>query len=188
VSTPDGPLAAETTTYLEYPNRVHLETTLPTERQLQVYDGRHGWVRDARGVREVPDAAIRAIELTFARDVISALLAARDGRLRARLLPDVRDESGDLLHALELSGTDVDPFVLLVDPASALVSKQTYVVGGPGRPLVEERSSDYRAVQGVQIAFRATVRQGGRQVLERRVTAFEINAPLDPALFTRPGA
>jgi zinc protease len=188
VSTPDGPLEAETTTYLEYPNRVHLETTLPTERQLQVYDGRQGWVRDARGVREVPDAAIRAIELTFARDVISALLAARDGRLRARLLPDVRDESGDLLHALELSGTDVDPFVLLVDPASALVSKQTYVVGGPGRPLVEERSSDYRAVQGVQIAFKATVRQGGRQVLERRVTAFEINAPLDPALFTRPDA
>lgn len=188
LTTPDGPVEAETTTYLEYPNHMHVETKLEEGSQVQVYDGRRAWVRDARGVHDVPERAIRAIELTFKRDVISALLAARDGLLRPRLLPDVKDETGVVRHALELSGTDVDPFVLLVDPETGLVAKQTYVAAGVGQPLIEELSSDYRPVDGVQVAFRATVRQAGRHVLNRQVTEFKINTPLDPALFKRPAA
>jgi zinc protease len=188
IATPGGPVEAETTTYLEYPNHVHVETKLPQESQVQVYDGRRAWVRDSRGLHDVPEHAIRAIELTLRRDVISALLAAHDGSLRARLLPDVKDEAGSLHHALELSGADVDPFVLYIDPATHLVAKQTYVVGGPGQPLIEEMSSDYRLVDGVQVAFGATVRQGGRRLVDRHVTEFKINAPVDPSLFKRPAA
>jgi zinc protease len=188
IRTPDGTIEADTTTYLEYPNHVHVETKLPKESHVQVYDGRRAWVRDSRGLHDVPQRAVRGIELTLRRDVISALLAAHDGSLRARLLPDVKDEAGSLHHALELSGVDVDPFVLYVDPATHLIAKQTYVVGGPGQPLIEEMSSDYRLVDGVQVAFGATVRQGGRQVVDRHVTEFKINAPLDPALFKRPAA
>jgi hypothetical protein len=62
------------------------------------------------------------------------------------------------------------------------------VAGGPGQPLIEELFTDYRAVNGVQIAFTANVRQGGHTVLERRVTGIRINVPLDPALFQRPGS
>jgi hypothetical protein len=167
---------------------VHVETKLPRETQVQVYDGQHAWVRDSRGLHDVPEYGVRGIELTLRRDVISALLAAHDGLLRARLLPDVKDQTGSLHHALELSGADLDPFVLFVDPATHLIAKQTYVVGGPGQPLIEELSSDYRLVDGVQVAFGATVRQGGRQMVDRHVTEFKINAPLDPALFRRPAA
>jgi zinc protease len=188
IATPAGAIEAETTTYLEYPNHVHVETKLPRESQVHVYDGQHAWVRDSRGLHEVPEYGVRGIELTLRRDVISALLAAHDGALRARLLPDVKDQTGSLHHALELSGADLDPFVLFVDPATHLITKQTYVVGGPGQPLVEELSSDYRLVDGVQVAFGATVRQGGRQVVDRHVTEFKFNAPLDPALFRRPAA
>jgi zinc protease len=188
VATPRGAIEAETTTYLEYPNHVHVETKLPQGSQVQVYDGQHAWVRDSRGLHEVPEREVRGIELTLRRDVISALLAAHDGLLRARLLPDVKDQAGFLHHALELSGADIDPFVLFVDPTTHLIAKQTYVAGGPGQPLIEEVSSDYRVVDGVQVAFGATVRQGGRQVVDRHVTEFKINAPLDPALFRRPAA
>ena len=188
LATPNGSVQAETTTYLEYPNRVHVETTLQQESQVQVYDGHQAWVKTSRGVQDVPERAVRNIEMTFRRDIISALLAARDGQLRARLLPDVKDDEGVLHHALELSGTDVDPFVLFVDPATGLITKQTYVVGGPGQPLIEELSSDYRPVDGVQVAFRAKVRQGGRQMVDRQVTEFKVNAPLDPSLFKRPAA
>jgi hypothetical protein len=188
IATPGGDIEAETTTYLEYPNHVHVETKLPRDSQVQVYDGQHAWVRDSRGLHDIPEYGVRGIELTLRRDVISALLAAHDGVLRARLLPDVKDQTGSLHHALELSGADLDPFVLFVDPATHLIAKQTYIVDGPGRPLIEEISSDYRLVDGVQVAFGATVRQGGRQMVDRHVTEFKINAPLDPALFRRPAA
>jgi zinc protease len=188
VETPNGEMEAEVTTYLEYPNRVHVEQKVRQESQVQVYDGQHAWVKTSRGVQDVPERAVRGIEMTFKRDVISALLAARDGRLRPRLLPDVKDDAGVLRHALELSSTDVDPFVLFVDPATGLIAKQTYIDGGPGQPIIEEVSSDYRPVDGVQVAFRAKVLRGGRQMVDRQVTEFKVNAPLDPSLFKRPAA
>jgi zinc protease len=187
-TTAGGPVEVETTTYIEYPDHVHVDMKMPQGMQVQVYDGQHAWVRDPAGLHDVPEPGIRAMAVTLRRDVISALLAAHDGSLRPRLLPDAKDESGAIHQAIELSGTDTEPFILYIDPATHLIAKQTYVVGGPGNPLIEESFADYRAVDGVQVAFRATVRQGGRQVVDRRVTEFEINLPIDPSLFKRPAA
>ena len=188
MSTQEGQISVETTTYLQYPNRVHVETKLPEALIVRVFDGKRAWVKDPRGTFEVPDAMIRELELGFRRDTVSVLLAAHDGTVRSRLLPDVKDETGKLHHALELSATDLDPIVLHIDPATNLIAKQMYVVGGPGQPLVEELFSDYRPVDAVQIAFLAKVRRGGQLILERRITGIKINAPLDPALFKRPAS
>jgi hypothetical protein len=76
--------------------------------------------------------------------------------------------------------------VLYVDPSTHLVARQTYVQGGAGQPLVEEVFSDYRPIDGVQVAFRAEVRRGGQIVLERRVTSIRFNDPPAPTLFKRP--
>ena len=55
------------------------------------------------------------------------------------------------------------------------------------RPLIEEQFSDYRAVDGIQVAFAAKVLRGGEPVLERRVIEITFNKPIDPSLFKRPG-
>jgi len=134
----------------------------------------------------VPDQMIRELQAGFRRDTIAMLLAARDGTVRARRLPDVKDETGKLFHALEFSAVDLEPLVLQIDPATSLITKQTYVAGGPGQPLVEELFSDYRQVDALQVAFTARVRRGGQPVLERRILDIKINTPLAPALFRRP--
>ncbi len=180
------PRAADVTTYLEYPNRVRVETRVEGTRLLQVFDGPRGWVKEPNGTRTVPAEGIRAFEATLRRDVLALLLAAERGDVRTRLLPDVKDEEGERYRALEMSSPQMDPIVLQIDPESALIAKQTYVLPVPGQPLVEELFSDYKPVDGVQIAFRAEIRQAGARVLERRVTSIEINAPLDPELFRRP--
>jgi zinc protease len=185
--TPGGPLDVETTTYLEYPNRVRVETKLPGELIVQGYDGSRAWVRDARGIHDVPDRMRLELESSFRRDVLGVLIAAHDGRVRARLLPDVRDQAGKVHHALEFSAVGLEPVILYIDPETHLVAKQVYVVrSGNQQPMVEELFADYRLVDGVQIAFSATVRQGGERVLERRVADIRINPPVDPALFKRP--
>jgi zinc protease len=184
---PDGQTSsAETITYLEYPNRVRVETKTGDVALVQVYDGTRAWVKDPNGIHDVPERVIRDFEAGLRRDTIAVLLASVDGRVRARALPDVKDDAGKLHHAIELSGTDLDPMVMYVDPETNLIAKQTYVAGGLGQPLVEEVFSDYKVVDAVQVAFTAKLRVGGKQVLERRVAEFAINAPLGPALFTRP--
>src|SRR5205823_2529224 len=139
MTAPDGKVQdAESTTYLEYPNHVRVETKLPDASTLQVYDGERAWVRDPRGVQEVPARYIRDLQTSLKRDTISLLLAAEQGTVRARALPDVKDETGRTYHALELSSTDLEPMVLYIDPDTGLISKQSYVAGGPGQPLIEE--------------------------------------------------
>jgi hypothetical protein len=153
---------------------------------VQVYDGTHGWISDGRATREVPPEAIRELEAGFRRDTLTLLVAAANGSVRPRLLPDNRDDSGKLYHLLELSALTLEPIVLWVDPETHLIARQIYLAGGQGQPIIEERFGEYQAIDGVQIAFAATVRTSGQPVLERRVIAIKINQPLDPKLFTRP--
>ena len=185
--TPMGAIEAQSTTILEYPNRVRVDTALPQGRTLQVYDGQQAWVRDPRGVHDVDAFMVRELEAGLKRDTVALLLAAEAGTVRARALPDVKDDSGTMRHALELSGTGFEPIVLYVASDTALIAKQTYIAGGGERPVIEEQFSDYRTVDGVQVAFAAKVLRGGKAVLERRVTDITFNKPIDPALFKRPG-
>ena len=182
-----GTLEAETTTYLQYPNLVRVETKAPQGVQIQVYDGQRGWVRDPGGVHDVPAAALLDMAASLKRDTMAALLAAERGDLQARLLPDVKDTDGAIRHTLELSSPSLEPLVLYVDPRTSLISKQAYVVRAPGQPLIEELFSDYRPVDGVNVAFTAEVRASGKSIVKRRLNAITFNAPLDPKLFTRPG-
>jgi hypothetical protein len=172
------------TNYIQYPDRFRIETETPQGLVVQGYDGAETWMRDARGVYPGPPTLARDARASLRRDVLALLLAARSGGVTPRALPDVKDAAGGVSHALELSAPDLNPIVLWIDPISGLVTRETFV-GDHGGPLVEEAFSDYRGVDGVQIAFHAE-RQVGDAVVERRVTAVTINQPIDPSLFKRP--
>jgi hypothetical protein len=75
------------------------------------------------------------------------------------------------------------------DPQTGMITRQTYVVGPPGQPLVEELLSDYRQVSGVSIPFASEIRSDGRSIVARRITDISIvSTPLDPQLFRRPSS
>ena len=180
---PDGESTVETTNYIEYPSHLRVET----QGQVQAYDGARVWMQDNRGVHDAQEMFVREMAAGLRRDVVALLLAAKAGTVAVRLLPDVKDADGLISHALELSATDLNPIVLYVDPESSQIRKRLYAADAPGRPIIEEAFFDYRAVDGIQFAFRATQKVGPLSV-ERRVTDVKINAPLDPALFKRPGS
>ena len=180
---PDGEFTVETTNYIEYPNHLRVET----EGQVQAFDGTRVWMKDKRGLHDAPEMFAREMSAGLRRDMVALLLAAKDGSVAARLLPDVKDAEGRISHALELSATDLNPIVLYVDPESSLILKRLYTADAPGRPVVEEEFYDYSAVDGIQFAFRATQKVGSMSV-ERRVTHVKLNSTIDPSLFKRPGS
>jgi zinc protease len=173
-------------TRIEYPNRVRIETTFPNGEQVQVFDGERAWTRDPKGVHDVPPKVVEGLKLGLSRDIVTLLVGAENGAVRARVLPDVKDESGTLYQALELTSASLDPLVLLVAPDTGLIARQTYVAGGPGQAIIEERYSDYRPVGGFQVPFTTKVIVGGKPYLERHVTDITFNVPIDSALFQRP--
>jgi hypothetical protein len=176
----------QVTTTLEYPNHVRIEMQTDAGPVVRGFDGTRAWAKDPGGVQDIPDAMIQELRASLRRDTIAALIAAADGRLRVRLLPDVKDDTGKLHHALEFAAADLDPMVIYVDPVTSLIAKQTYVSGGMGRALVEELFGDYKPADGLQVAHTARVKIGGQQVLERRISQITVNAQLAPTLFRRP--
>ena len=177
----DGQAKSETTNYIQYPDHFRIET--PTI--IQGFDGAQAWMKDPRGVRDGGDLMLRDARASMRRDVVALLLAAKDGKLTTRQLPDVQDAKGRMTHTLELFAPDLNPIVLYLDPATGLVNKLSFIADVQGRPLVEEQFSEYRLVDGIQIPFQATRRVGTLSV-ERLVADVKINAPIYPALFKRP--
>jgi len=180
---PDGETQVETTNYIQYPDHFRVEAP----DIVQGYDGAHAWMKDRGGVHDAPESLARDAALSLRRDIVALLLAAKDGALAARLLPDVKDPEGHVSHALELSAKDLNPIVLYIDPETSMVRKRLFTANAPGRPIVEEQFSDYRPVDGVQFAFQATQKVGPLSV-ERKVTDVKFNTPIDPALFKRPAS
>ena len=182
-----GSNVSDQTNYIQYPDRFRIEMQTPNGPVIQVFDGAEAWMRDGHGVHEAPASLARDARASLRRDVVSLLLAAKDGSLNMRALPDVRDNDGHISHALEVSAKDLNPLILYIDPASGLVTKQSFIADAPGAPLVEEEFSDYRVVNGVQIAFRA-IRKVGALSVERRVSEIRINPPVEASLFRRPSS
>jgi hypothetical protein len=120
------------------------------------------------------------------RDAIPLLIAASEGQLTVRLVPNAQGV-GSGITVLELSGTGLEPVKLFVDDRMLIV-KQTIVASGPdGRQmLVEELFSDYRAVNGVQLPFEAEIVHAGQTIMTRTLTNVAVNGAVDEALFEKP--
>jgi hypothetical protein len=182
----EGSSRIETTSYIEYPGSFRVDAETTSGSVVRVFSAGECWIQDARGVRTAPPAEAEMMRSTVQRDVIGLLLALADGKVPATRLPDVVDD-GRGFTALGVGGA-MQPVVLLLDPATDLIRAQRYEApaAAGGRETVEEQFSDYRNIDGLQVAFAAVVQAAGLPILTRRVRTFEYNVPLAVELFTRP--
>jgi hypothetical protein len=184
---PSGPIKTETVTSIAYPERFRVEASLPTGRVVQVSVGGEAWLEDPSGVRDAPPPMRDDMRAVVQRDPIRLLLDAFDGRAKVGALPDVTSEEGRRLSA-EITPPNGQPVTARFEVGSGRLVGLEWSAPGPAgrRSAIEERFSDYRAVNGVQIAFGGEVRRDGVVVTERAVAQVEINVALDPAIFAKP--
>ncbi|MEN3338434.1 MAG: zinc protease [Acidobacteriota bacterium] len=176
------------TTFIRYPGAFRSEAQLPGGRLVQVFSAGTAWFEDAAGVHDAPPAMADQMRGAVQRDLVPLLLALADGKLTARRVEDVV-EAGRKLPALEVILPGTFPLTLAFDPDTALVLRARYRVntGGPdGEARAEESYADYRDVHGVKVAFATEVRREGAPGLVRTLRSYEINVPVDPALFVKP--
>jgi zinc protease len=185
--TAGGAMSSDTTSYIEYPDKFRVEAVTTYGTLVSGFDGKTAWTSDPRGSRDAPPEMTAEAKNNLTRDVIRLLVAASDNALRLRLLQDVRSQQGTTERVLEVTGLDGNPVVLSIDGETHRVTKESFAAGGRGQALVEERFSDYRSVDGVQMPF-AAERRVGPLSIRRRVIDIRINPPIDPSLFTRSGS
>jgi zinc protease len=181
-----GTLVSRTKTYVAYPEKFRVDATVAGAQVVQVYNAGAAWIRDPGGVRDVPPEMRDEFGASVRRDTIPVLIAAAEGKLTVRLLPD-EGADGRVLRVLEFSGPQLPGVRMFIDNQN-LIARQSFSTPGPeGKPVqADEMFADYRRVDGVQVPFRADVRHGGRVILSRMLTTVALNTPVDDALFTRP--
>lgn len=191
LTTPDGKVTAQTRTFIEYPDRIRVEADLPDDAQVvQVYSDGKGWIKNPAGVFDAPPEMLAEFRSSARRDSLTLLIGAASGTLQARLLPE-EGFTGRTYKVIEVSGEGLAPVRLYIDPDSGTLGKLAFdrPVNDPGfkgPPVSEEIYDDYRVVDGVQFAFKASVTQGGMVILERRLSAVRINPALSADVFSRP--
>jgi hypothetical protein len=156
------------------------------QTSIQAYNGGTAWVKDPAGVAAAPPAMRNDFAATVKRDTFPLLIAAAEGKMTVRQLPD-EGVDGTVLKVLEVSGNGLDPVRLYIDRDSRIV-RQTYTTPGPdGQPSqADERFSDYRKVDGIDVPFKAAVLRDGRQILERTLTGVMFNTTIDDTIFQQP--
>jgi zinc protease len=177
-----GRVDIPTTTSVRYPGGFRVDADLPAGKVVQAFNAGQYWVQDERGVREAPPQVAMQIRSIVQRDIIPLLLSLSDGRVGATRLPDEVDGARKL-PVLFVEGGGMRPVSLVFDPDTLVLLKQRYDLENA---TVEERYSDYRLVDGLQVPFKAEVQRNGVPLVERVVRTIEFNVPLDAALFTKP--
>lgn len=186
VTTARGPTIIPTKTYVAYPDKFRVDATFAGQQSIQAYNSGTAWVKDPAGVSAAPAAMRNDFAATVKRDTFPLLIAAAEGRLMLRLLPD-EGKDGSVLKAVEVSGNGLEPVRLYIDRDYRIV-RQTYTTPGPdGRPSqAEELFSDYRKANGIDVPFKASVLRNGQQILERTLKSVTFNTAVDPTLFQQP--
>ena len=182
------PIHAQTTSYVEYPDRFRVDAKFSNGDLTQVLAGDDAWMRDAAGVHDLASAGRDSLRSSASRDLVSLLVRAADGKLQTRLVSAEPARQPGQADTLELSGEGLAPVDLLVDRSTGMIAGARYIVEQPGaigKVPTEESYSDYRAVDGIQVAFKTVVHRGAAVILERTLTDVKINVPIDESLFKR---
>jgi peptidase M16-like protein len=186
VTTVRGPTIIPTKTYVVYPDKFRVDATFAGQQSVQAYNSGTAWIKDPAGVSAAPPAMRNDFAATVKRDTFPMLIAAAEGELTVKLLPE-EGQAGAVVKVVEVGGNGLEPVRLYIDKDYRIV-RQTYATPGPdGRPVqADEQFSDYRKVNGIEVPYKATVLRNGQKILERTLTSVKFNTPVDPTLFAQP--
>jgi hypothetical protein len=176
----NGPVPFKVVANIEYPERFRIDADMPNGKVAQVYAAGRYWVVDPDGkANELPEEGRPEIKASIQRDLIAVLVKAGTGKLVVREV----DADEPRLAGIEISGADMRPLTLFVDRDNGLIDRARYD-GPDGR--IEERYSDYRSVDGIQIPFHTVVRRAGLTSIARDIKTIKFNVALAPGIFQMP--
>ena len=182
-----GTLPSTTRTYVAYPDKFRVDAKVKGVDVVQVYNSGTAWVQDPAGVHEAPAPMREDFGNSVRRDTIPMLIAAAEGKYAVKLLPE-EGRDGRVLRVLEISGAQLPPVRLYIDPAGThrapVVLQRRVPTASPCRSRKSSPTTARLTASGA-VQGRAGAQQG-RTILTRTIRSVTLNAPVDAALFARP--
>jgi zinc protease len=179
--TPPGapqPMALQSVVLTEvFPDKSRSDVTLPMGTMVQASDGAAAWAGFGPQIQDLPAAATD--ERFYGLDILRRYDAAGN---TARPLPDAQ-VAGKPAHVVEVADAQGHATRFFLDAETNRVVKVFFETGGA---TTETTYSDYRAVDGVQVAHRSEHAQNGTTVVSFELTEVQVNPAVDDAVFKKP--
>lgn len=166
-----GGLKSSQVNYWVLPGTFRQENTLPFGKVIAYSDGKTGWIHSPQGNMPLGGPQLKQVQGEIFRGYTGLLLSDHD--------PDrtVSLSSENTLRISDKAGNSVE---LKIDPATHLVSGESYVLGQPaGQSTTYTLGlSDYRDVNGIRMPFKVTLSQGDKKMAETAVSEYQLNSGL----------
>jgi len=168
------------------PDKIQMVITTPKATITQSYNGAEGWVADPRGVRPLDGVALAMLKLEadFYRDLH---LPERYLRMMVTGRDKVRDHE---TYVVEATTAEHKTERLYFDVQTGLLLRRvTFIQTMIGMIPETTDFDDYRAIDGVKIAFKRHREQlQGFEVSNLTFTEIKSNVEIDQARFEKPAA
>ncbi|MFN0057039.1 MAG: M16 family metallopeptidase [Planctomycetota bacterium] len=158
-----------------------------TEENVVCFAGRSGWQRTKAGIVDM-----RSDEVTqFRRSLLTSttgFLAAADAIAdkAEELPPETLDQKP--VRVLRLTRDKASSAEFMIDPENfMIVNKRQVMVTPAGAVLQEERTSDFREVDGVLLPFQRVLLQDGAERRRIVTKSYTLNPTVPPDFYVRPG-
>ena len=167
------------------PDKFHLTVTTPQGSLERGFDGKVGWEKTARGVREITGGELANFR---AANSLFSFINLKDQYARP---PRVRkDKLNDKdVYVVDGQTTDGRRMRLYFDATTGLLLRRmTFLTTIIGQIPDQVDFEDYRDVDGVKFAFvgRSATTEAGNPTSARTFTEVKVNAPVDEAKFKMP--
>jgi hypothetical protein len=158
----------------------------------EAFDGQKGW--EGKGTSEKPATEKATAALRHGVELPGKLFGLHELKARGHRIELAEREKIDGIsyHVLRLTLSDGYATTLYVDPNSWLITRRRdvrplHVDVDPTPTTIEQRSSDFRTISGVQFAFASTETdlQSGKVLETTVVRSVKINPPLVPLIFEK---
>jgi hypothetical protein len=178
----------------ERPGRMRIDALMGGKHVFtEAFDGHHGWEWGGKGNQETASDKATAA-LYHGVELPGKLFGLHELKERGHRLELIGREKVDDIdyYALRLTMSDGYTTTLYVDPQSWLITRRRdvrplHVDIDPTPTTIEQRSSDFREISGVQFAFASTEidLKAGKVLESTKVNKIEVNPSINQSIFDK---
>jgi hypothetical protein len=187
LSLPQGEIAMKMNVTANVAGKTVSTMQTPMGEITQGYDGQVAWAKTPQGVREAPASQLGEVQGTLFRDTFSLLRNIDNPAYTVQAL-DTAEVEGKKAEGVAISDAARKLQVKLwIESATGLLVKKTYTAAFMGPPAeLEEISSDYRDVSGLQVAHTAALNRDGKRLGVTTITSFKLNPGVPDSAYQKP--
>lgn len=179
--------------YASRPSRMRIDISVAGKHVFtEAFDGQRGWEWNGKESKTTSPGATTALQ--HGVELPGKLFGLHELKQRGHQVELVGREKieGINYYALALTLKDGYRTTLYVDPESWLITRRRdirplHVDIDPTPTTIEQRSSDFRSISGVQFPFAGseTDLKTGKVLETSQIKSIKINPPIDPAFFEK---